>query len=257
MLESWFKYTENVKYDSDGIHRNNGDVDRQGIGDGTGFFSAPLLHVESVTYSEVQVEIGTAYNSDYTVRNLQGFECHIWIIKIHSRNPAFSILNNCHAKAYITTDGGQSTSNPVELPWKNLKDPPTRFVPYTNLTMQDNMREQYKKIFAYYYWEELRRNYVSPTVDIRKGVTNHLYFLLTFKGSSYAYLLTMSEFATWSDNKDVFYGNVDGLSLALPLNNQYTFDILFQGVNVANVNQGGHVQIHLDIKSWNKILLIS
>ena len=89
-----------------------------------------------------------------------------------------------------------------------------------------------------YYGEELRRNYVFPTVDIRKGVAYELYFLLTFKESPYAYLLTMSEFATWSDNKDVFYGNLDGLSLALPLKNQYTFDILFQGVNVANVNQG-------------------
>ncbi|MDP9288179.1 MAG: hypothetical protein M3P08_08285 [Thermoproteota archaeon] len=166
-------------------------------------------------------------------------------------------MNNCYAKAYITTADGRSTSHAVTLPWKNLKQPLTMFAPFTSLSMEENAREQYKKIFAYYYGEELRRNYVSPTVDIRKGVANELYFLLTFKESLYACLLTMSEFATWSDNKDVFYGNVDGLSLALPLNNQYTFDILFQGVNVANVAQGGHVQILLDMKSWNNILLLS
>jgi len=113
-------------------------------------------------------------------------------------------------------------------------------------------REEYKKVFAYYYGTELRRNYGSPTIDIRKGVTSQLYFLLTFKESSYAYLLTTSEFATWSDNKDVLYDSIDGLSLALPLDSQYTFDIRFYGKN-----RGGKVRIKLDIKSWNKILLLS
>jgi hypothetical protein len=193
MIESWFKYTENLKYDSIGIHRNSGDVGRQGFGDCTGFFSAPLLHVESITCSDAQVEIGMAYDSDYTVRNPQKFECHLWIVKIHSRNPAFSILKDCYAMAYITTADGQSTPHAATLPWKNLKQPPTMFAPYTSLSMEENARDQYKKIFAYYYGEELRRNYVFPTVDIRKGVAYELYFLLTFKESPYAYLLTMSE----------------------------------------------------------------
>ena len=255
MIESWFKYEENVRDDPVGIHRDRSDSDQQGFGAGSGFFSAPRLRVESVTFSESQVEIGSSYNSDYTVRDPQKFECRLWIIKIHSGNPAFSILRNCIADAYIITAGGQATSHAVELPWKNLKDPPTMFAPHTSLSNPD--REEYKRIFAYYYAEELRQNYANNKVDIRKDVTNDLYFMLTFKDSPYAYLLAMSGSEISHDRRDVFYDTIDGLSLALPLGTQYTFDILFHGVGVNDEKQGGHVKILLDIKSWDKILLLS
>jgi hypothetical protein len=117
------------------------------------------------------VEIGKSYNSDYSVRDPQKFDCIFWIIKIHSKNRLFSVLKNCYAKAYITTAGGQSTTHAVNLPWKNLRDPPTAFAPYTSLDIEANTREGFKKIFAYYYAEELRRNYASTHVDLRKGVT--------------------------------------------------------------------------------------
>ncbi|MFZ0893772.1 MAG: hypothetical protein WAZ77_04645 [Candidatus Nitrosopolaris sp.] len=232
--------------DSVGAPRSS---DRQESGDNTGFFSAPLLHVESITYSDEHVEIGSSYNSDYTVCNPQKFECQIWRSNIgaHSRNPAFSILNECSADTYITTIQGESTSLGARLLWKNMKKPPTHFV--TNGGPLS--REEYEKVVASFYGTELRRNYGSPTIDIRKGVTSPLYFLLTFKESSYAYLLTMSEFATCSDNKDVLYDSIDSLSLALPLDSQYTFDIRFYGKN-----RGGKVRLKLDIKSRDKILLL-
>jgi hypothetical protein len=182
MIESWFKYEENINDESIGIHRDSGDCDRQEFRAGSGFFSAPRLQVESITYSETKVEIGSSYNNDYSsVIDPQKFECRLWIIKIHSRNPTFSILKNCIADAYIITAGEQATSHAVRLPWKNLRDPPTMFAPNTSLSNPN--REQYRKIFAYYYEEEIRRNYAYDKVDVRKDVTNELYFLLTFKDS--------------------------------------------------------------------------
>lgn len=80
--------------------------------------------------------------------------------------------------------------------------------------------------------------------------------MLTFKDSPYAYLLSMSGSEISHDKKDVFYDSIDGLSLALPLGRQYTFDILFRGVNVNNENQGGHVKILLDIQSWDGMLIL-
>jgi hypothetical protein len=101
MIESWFKYEENINDESIGIHRDSGDCDRQEFRAGSGFFSAPRLQVESITYSETKVEIGSSYNNDYSsVIDPQKFECRLWIIKIHSRNPTFSILKNCRRRVY-------------------------------------------------------------------------------------------------------------------------------------------------------------
>ena len=202
--------------DSVGAPRSS---DRQESGDNTGFFSAPRLHVKSITYSDEHVEIGNSYNHviPYAIlRNLSvKYGAQIWAA--HSRNPAFSILNECSADTYITTIQGESTSLGARLLWKNMKKPPTHFV-----TNGGPLSRRVTKRSTSLYGTELRRNYGSPTIDIRKGVTSPLYFLLTFKESSYAYLLTMSEFATCSDNKDVLYDSIDSLSLAA-LDSQYTF----------------------------------
>lgn len=252
MIDNWFKYEENVKDDSH--DRTRSDNDKQGSGAGGGFFNKPHLHIESITYSEAQIEIGRSYNNDYTVLEPQKFDSRLWIIKIHSRNPAFSILRNCIADAYITTAEGQSTSYAVNMPWKNLRNAPTMFAPYTSLS--NPSRYEYKRIFAYYYVEELRQNYSSGRIDIRKNVGNDLYFMLTFKDSPYAYFLTKAGSEISHDKMDVFYYSIDGLSLALPLGNQYAFDILFSGVNMNNEYQGGHVKILVEIQSWDKMLLI-
>jgi hypothetical protein len=86
--------------------------------------------------------------------------------------------------------------------------------PYTSLS--NPSRDEYKRIFAYYYVEELRQNYSSGRMDIRKNVGNDLYFILTFKDSPYAYFLTKAGSEISHDKMDVFYYSIDGLSLALP-----------------------------------------
>jgi hypothetical protein len=240
--------------DSVGVTRNS---DKQGFGHTDGFFSAPFLQVESMQGINAEVQIGTKYNDDYSLRDVQTFECLPWVVKIHSRNPAFSILNSAHADAYVTTSMGESTSNASRLPWKNMKKLPDRFVTNVGITEGEDPRKYYKKIFAYYYGEELRRLHVDRTVDIRKGVTMYLYFLLTFKDSPYAYVMTMSDYAEWSDNKNVFYDSIGGFSLALPLNDRYKFEVRFYGNgDDGKKQQGGKIDLNLDIQSWDKILWI-
>jgi hypothetical protein len=219
----------------------------KGFGDTAWFFSTPRLKFQSIWARSKEVQIGTQYNNDYSLRDAQKFDCLLWIVEIHSTNPIFSIMNDCYAEVYITTVNGESTSKAVRLPWKNKKEPPTSLVTNMTIPAGRDVREEYTKVFAYYYLDELRRNYVSPTIDIRKGVRNTLYFLLTFKESPHAYLMTMSEFATWSDN--TLYGNIDGLSLALPLNSQYAFDIRFYRRDGRNRGK-----LRINVKSLKKYL---
>jgi hypothetical protein len=81
---------------------------------------------------------------------------------------------------------------------------PTQCITHTSIPEDQTPRNEYFKILGYHYVQNLLSQCGIPNIGVLVEETHKLYFLFTFEGSNFAYLMIPSDYATWYGKKRSF-----------------------------------------------------
>jgi hypothetical protein len=207
------------------------------------FFRKPYLEIDSdLDKIEKKLHVG---------KQRHVFETIIWALEVKNRKehrlniPWTISAIDCKPNIHFSNIG-QS----VPIRWRMYRPEPTVCV---TDGQPDTPKTEYLGLLGCYYArDELADKCGVNSILLNPGDTQKLYFLFTFQGSKFAYVITPIENTTWYGEHEIHYCSINGAFLFLEIPGEYDFVIRFDRENHKDIN-GQNYKLKID--DWDKITM--
>ncbi|HZD34889.1 MAG TPA: hypothetical protein VE130_06760 [Nitrososphaeraceae archaeon] len=219
------------------------------------FFRNPRIRLDKhLDKTPVTIHVEGIKRSDDIRPETEEFNAYIWSFRINNKNYFSAPANRCSAQIKLT-----NVNHYLDFTWRS-NIPILENCHISDLT-DEPPRQVYAKRLAYEYLIERFIDTNDPNIDIEtRDVEPHLLnFMFTFESSEYAYFIINRKMATWYGDHDVFYSEVGGTHLLLPMGTRnFPVIVRLQWLKPGSIDQyeyssNSGERFLINVESWDDI----
>jgi hypothetical protein len=256
LSDNRLKYESFYKGEYESRNRNRNPCRSRFITKSVPFFWKPYLKIgNELQPHHIQITVGSGRKTDGTLVDTEIFKGIIWTLDITNKHPRKKIhvsrtASNCFPFIYI-----ENIAHRLSLRWKQYLQEPTECITHTTIPDGEIARNEYHRILGYHYIQDFLLEKTGITdIDIQVGETHKLYLIFTFEGSNFAYLIVPREYPTWYGERQVFYSNIDGVFLFIPMIGDRELSIKFESKEHKEITWR---KLKIRVNSWDNVTLVS